>query len=259
MTRSAKQHLPTPRADFAFFLDVDGTLLPIADTPSAVSPSHAVCELLDKLRRASGGAVAAISGRPLEELDQLLCNQHFPAAGQHGAERRDDRGVVTRAEPHPRSLESLREVMRQLANADPRLLMEDKGLSLALHYRRATGYGPELRAKLQRVLDAYPQYVLQTGKQVLEIRPSGISKAHAVEAFMSEAPFLGRVPVFIGDDVTDEDGFATVNRLGGVSIKVGDGDSIALYRLADSEAVLKWLTACIQTQATAAGVSNAQS
>lgn len=259
MARSAKQNLPKPRADLAFFLDVDGTLLPIAETPSAVSPSHAVCALLDKLRSASGGAVAVISGRPLEELDRLLCEQHFPAAGQHGGERRDAQGMITRAEPHSHSLESLRDVMHQLANADTRLLLEDKGLSLALHYRRAPECGPELRSKLQSVLDAYPQYVLQNGKQVLEVRPSGTSKAHAVEAFMSEAPFLGRVPVFIGDDVTDEDGFASVNRLGGISIKVGDGDSIAHYRLADSEAVLKWLTACIQSQAMAAGGLDAQS
>jgi len=173
---------------------VDGTLLPIASTPYEVSPSHRVCELLDRLRTASGGTVALISGRPLAELDRLLCNLHFPAAGQHGGEFRDASGRVTRSTPHPESIESLRNLMRRLAARDARLLLEDKGLSLALHYRRAPEYGPEMLAELQRILPDYPQYELLPGKQVLEVRPVGTSKALAVKSFMSAAPFWDASP-----------------------------------------------------------------
>jgi len=259
MTRSAKQNLPQPRTDLAFFLDVDGTLLPIAETPAEVSPSVAVCALLAKLSIASGGALALISGRSLKELDRLLCKQHFPAAGQHGSERRDARGEMTRNQPQLAALDMLRDLMRDLADSDVRLLLEDKGLSLALHYRRAPECGPALMAKLQHVLSGYPELSLQPGKMVLEVRASGVSKAHAVQAFMSEPPFMQRVPVFIGDDVTDEDGFAMVNRLGGISIKVGSGNSVAHYRFADIDAVLNWLMACSTSMSAQMGKSNAQS
>ncbi|MDE2092161.1 MAG: trehalose-phosphatase [Gammaproteobacteria bacterium] len=250
MSRSAKKSLPKPRADLAFFLDVDGTLLPIAETPAAVSPSATVCALLSKLMAVSSGAVALISGRSLAELDRLFCGQHFPAAGQHGSERRDARGKVTRVESHVVALGALRALMQELTQSDARLLLEDKGMSLALHYRRAPERGLELLDKIRQALNGYPQFKLQPGKMVLEVRPAGISKAHAVQAFMSETPFLHHVPVFIGDDVTDEDGFAVVNQLGGISIKVGSGSSIAHYRATGTDAVRHWLMACSESITT---------
>jgi trehalose 6-phosphate phosphatase len=259
MSRSAKKNLPKPRADLAFFLDVDGTLLPIAETPNAVSPSTSVCALLTKLMAASGGAIALISGRSLVELDRLFCGLHLPAAGQHGCERRDARGRITRIEPHVASLNALRNLMYEMAGADVRLLLEDKGASLALHYRRAPERGPELMANLQQVLNGYPQFGLQPGKMVLEVRPIGISKAHAVQAFMAEPQFLRRIPVFIGDDLTDEDGFSMVNELGGISIKVGSGNSVACYRAADTVDVLNWLMACSESTTSHARFSDAQS
>ncbi|MGA9854912.1 MAG: trehalose-phosphatase [Gammaproteobacteria bacterium] len=257
MSRSAKQNPPKPRADLAFFLDVDGTLLPFAETPAEVSPSAAVCALLAKLAAASSGAVALISGRSLAELDRLFCKQHFAAAGQHGGERRDAGGRIMRHQPHVATLNSLRNLLRDLADSDEHLLLEDKGLSLALHYRRAPECGPALMAKLRHALSIYPEFSLQPGKMVLEVRPAGVSKAHALQAFMSEPPFLQHVPVFIGDDITDEDGFAMVNQLGGISIKVGSGSSIARYRLADTDSVLKWLRSCCVSSSEQKSISNA--
>jgi trehalose 6-phosphate phosphatase len=259
MSRSSQQKLPQPRADLAFFLDVDGTLLPIAETPDAVSPSVAVCSVLINLAAASNGAVALVSGRPLAELDQLFPENRFPAAGQHGAERRDTFGNITRAEPHAPALDALRDFMRRLAGSDARLMLEDKGLSLALHYRRAPQLGPVLTTALKNAVTAHPEISLQPGKQVLEVRPATVSKAHAVRSFMSEPPFLDRTPVFVGDDITDEDGFAMVNSLRGISIKVGSGHSVAKYRLADTAAVLHWLAACVPAHPAREMSSNAQS
>jgi trehalose 6-phosphate phosphatase len=257
MSRSIKQNLPEQRADLAFFLDVDGTLLPIAETPDVVSPSASVCAVLTKLAVVSGGALALISGRALAELDRLFCELRFPAAGQHGGEWRDARGVVTRIQPQTAPFNALRDLMQRLAAADSRLLLEDKGLSLALHYRRAPQCGLALTARLQTAVEAYPELTLQPGKLVLEVRPAGVSKAHAVQAFMQTLPFSKRVPAFVGDDLTDEDGFAIVNQLGGISIKVGEGSSVAHYRLADTDAVLMWLTACSTLTSQQTSTSNA--
>jgi trehalose 6-phosphate phosphatase len=259
MSRSTRQNLPKPRADLGFFLDVDGTLLPIAETPGAVSPSAVVSTVLIKLAAVCGGAVALISGRSLTELDRLFPERRFPAAGQHGSEWRDAQGKVMRIQPRAPAFNLVRQLMRREADADSRLLLEDKGLSLALHYRRAPECGPALTARLRVALEVCPEFSLQPGKLVLEVRAAGVSKAHAVRAFMNGPPFSGRIPAFVGDDATDEDGFAMVNRHGGVSIKVGVGNSIAHYRLSDTDAVLQWLTACSRLASEQAEISNAQS
>lgn len=248
MPDPALYNLPDNPAELAWFLDVDGTLLPIAETPAAVSPSGALCALLAKLSVTAGGALALISGRPLAELDHLFSPHRFPAAGQHGGERRDAAGRLMHAAIDHGALGKLRAYLQRLAHDDPRLLLEDKGLSLALHYRRAPQRGPALAAALRQTLVKHPQWVLLSGKQVLELRPTAINKASAVRAFLSETPFAGRVPLFIGDDATDEDGFAGVNALHGVSVKVGEESTRAHWRLKDSAAVLKWLASCADGQ-----------
>ncbi|MGH8283584.1 MAG: trehalose-phosphatase [Gammaproteobacteria bacterium] len=240
----AEQNTLRQCASLAFFLDVDGTLLAIAETPDAVSPSAFVCTTLTDLAHLADGAVALVSGRPLAELDRLFAPHRFPAAGQHGGERRDAQGRVTRANASVTALDEMRHLMQELADRDDQLILEDKGLSVALHYRRAPKLGQMLIARVRDAVDRHPDVVLQLGKQVLEVRPANISKTHAVRDFMQEPPFSGRVPVFIGDDLTDEDGFAMVNSLNGISIKVGPGRSIAQYRLADPAAVLRWLVSC---------------
>ena len=236
--------LPTPRSDWAYFLDLDGTLLEIVDHPAAVGDGRRLRTLLTRLHRATGGAVAVVSGRALADVDRLLgsLGPRLPAAGQHGIERRDARGRVVH---HAYAAARLERVRAQLATAvaeQPGLVLEHKGASLALHYRRAPrlgGYAHRLMRSLATRLG--PRFRIQTGKCVVEVIPAGRDKGAAVLEFMREPPFRGRPAVFIGDDVADEHGFAAVNRLGGVSIKVGPGRTAARWRLRDVAAVWAWL------------------
>jgi trehalose 6-phosphate phosphatase len=233
---------PAPSLDWAYFLDVDGTLIDIADTPDAVHVDAALLELVARLRRASGGAVALVSGRALAFLEQRLGKLRVPMAGQHGLERRDAAGRVwTNAAPPAVKL-AIKEALAPVLARHPGLLLEDKGLTLALHYRRApqlASYAHRLMARL--AADAAAGLEVQRGKRVAEIKPSGADKGSAIAAYIKEPPFRGRLPVFIGDDRNDEHGFAEVNKLDGISIKVGKGPSCARFRLANVAAVRRWL------------------
>lgn len=186
--------------------------------------------------------MALISGRSIADIDRLFPGTRLPAAGQHGTERRDSAGVIKRHAFPVGKLDWARARLIAAAAGKPGLLVEDKGLSLALHYRRApqlAGYAHRVARGLLRHVGA--RYGLQTGNRVVEIKPAGKDKGVAVREFMSEAPFQGRTPVFVGDDATDEHGFATVNRLQGYAIKVGRGPTAARWRLPDVEGVRRWL------------------
>jgi len=226
----------------AYFLDLDGTLLHLEETPSLVVPSRAVSTLVETLYRSSDGAVALITGRALADVDRLFPDRRLPAAGQHGLERRAANGVVSRHAGPVRPLNQARRMLADIVARHPRLLLEDKGLSLALHYRRA----PRLASFATRAMHSIQsalgdQYCLHRGKRVVELVPAGRNKGLAIAAFMREAPFRDRVPVFIGDDVTDEHGFAVVERLHGYGVKVGPGPTMAKWRLSDVRAVRAWL------------------
>ena len=233
---------PPPRCAGAYFFDIDGTLIDFADTPTTVQVSDDVRGLLERLYKCAGGAVALMSGRAIGEVDRLFPTVRMPVAGQHGVERRNAAGVHSQ---HASPTERFEEARRQLTAAiadKPGLLLEDKGVSLALHYRRV----PELADFVQRTMqEVLPQfdglYSLQRGKSVVEMKPAGKDKGLAVLEFLEEPPFAGRTPVFVGDDETDEYGFHVVNRVGGYSIKVGAGVTAARWRLPDVEAVRQWL------------------
>ena len=235
---------PAARSDWAYFLDVDGTLIDIAETPDAVHVDAALLEALARLQRASGGALALASGRALAFLDSRMGKLRLPMAGQHGLERRDAAGRVhVRATP-PSARAAIKQALAPVLARHPGLLLEDKGLALALHYRRA----PRLAAYAHRVMAGLAAAAgagleVQRGKRVAEIKPAGVDKGSAIAAYLAEPPFRGRRPVFIGDDLNDEHGFAAVNKLGGISIKVGAGRSCARYRLRDVAAVRRWLDA----------------
>ncbi|HVX89113.1 MAG TPA: trehalose-phosphatase [Gemmatimonadales bacterium] len=229
-------------ASRAWFLDLDGTLVDIADTPHAVRRPDGLPRLLRELARRSGGALAVISGRPLRELDALLGTGRLPAAGLHGLERRTAGGAVIRARPDPGRHRPVWGWLQSQLDRHPGLLGEAKGMSFAIHYRRAprlAGYAHRLANQALERLG--PAYHRQPGKRVVELRPAGADKGDAIRAFLAEPPFRGRVPVFIGDDRTDEAGFAAVEAAGGMSIKVGPGPSRARWRLADAGAVRGWL------------------
>jgi len=236
-------HLPpAARIEWAYFLDVDGTLIDIADTPDAVTVDASLLDLIARLHRATLGAMALVSGRSLSDLKERLGTLHLPMAGQHGLERRDAAGRLWMHAAPPAAKTLIKETLAPILTRHPGLLLEDKGLTLALHYRRA----PHLAAYAQRLLAqmalvAGGELEVQHGKRVVELKPSGIDKGTAVAEYLAEPPFLGRLPVFIGDDRNDEHGFAEVNRLHGVSIKVGKGSSCARYRLPNVAAARNWL------------------
>jgi trehalose 6-phosphate phosphatase len=241
--------LPEPEERWALFLDVDGTLLPIAATPEAVRPDPALLPLIERLRRASDEALALVSGRSLANLDQLFAPLRLAAAGLHGRERRRADGSLV---PHPEVsplLTRLRPRLAAYAAARPGLLVEDKGDSLALHYRQAPERGAALRRFARRLARAEPELHVLTGRKVVELQPRGADKGKAIEAFLAEPPFAGRRPVFAGDDTTDEHGFAAVNALGGLSLRVIDDEtrrrtaSAARYSLAGIGTMHRWLEA----------------
>lgn len=242
MPEPALHNLSDDPAHLALFLDVDGTLLPLAATPAEVSADAQTSALLKHLDVLLDGALALVSGRSLAEIDRLFAPNHFAAAGQHGAEWRSTNGTVGQHTAHLEELEELRPRLRALAAADPRLLLEDKGLSLALHYRGAPARAGELTATLEAALNGYPALALQRGKYVLEIRATGCGKDTAIRRLLDSDVFAGRVPIFAGDDATDENGFRFINALGGVSIKVGAGASNAVYRLDDPAELFHWLS-----------------
>ena len=247
MSKASRRPPPGPCVQCAFFLDVDGTLLEIADTPSAVRVDMELLELIGRLFRISGGALALISGRSISDLEALLGLLRLPLAGQHGLERRDSAGRLWIHAAPPGAKCAIKEALAPVLARHPGLLLEDKGLTLALHYRQAphlAAYAHRLMARLMQ--EAGGELELQKGKRVIEIKPAGIDKGTAVAEYLTESPFRGRHPVFIGDDLNDEHGFAEVNRMGGISIKVGPGASCARYRLPHVEAVRHWLNEALK-------------
>lgn len=238
------EQLPSPERDWALFLDVDGTLIEIAERPDSVHVRPETVPLLERLRELLGGAVALVSGRSLERLDELFAPLRLPAAGLHGVERRRADGEVVGAATSRRGLNGARQRLHAFGESCPGSLVEDKGGTIALHYRLA----PECEAEARRLVhdllaELGDEYKVQEGKMVLELKPASAGKDKALAAFLREPPFLSRRPVFVGDDLTDEDGFAEVNRRGGLSIRVGnESPSAASYRLSSTGEVHRWLT-----------------
>ena len=233
---------PAASLEWAYFLDVDGTLLDIARTPDAVHVDTELLDLIARLYRDSGGAMALVSGRAISDLEKLLGTLHLPLAGQHGLERRDASGRLWIHAAPPAAKSAIKEALEPVLASYVGLLLEDKGLTLALHYRRAPHLASYVNRLMERLArEANAGLEVQRGKCVAEIKPSGIDKGTAVAEYLAESPFKGRRPVFIGDDLNDEHGFAEVNRLDGISIKVGKGPSCARYRLPDVAAVRRWL------------------
>lgn len=232
-----------PEHNLALFLDIDGTLLEIAPTPDAVVVPAALRNTLRLAAEREGGALALVSGRSLAAIDRLFSPLVLPAAGLHGAERRDAEGRVTRPSVDRRTLDGAREALAGLVNRHAGLLLEDKGPCLALHFRAAPQSEADVHAQMIEIARGLgDSFALRKGKYVFELAPSGASKRSAVEAFMREAPFAGRVPVFIGDDITDEDGFAAANALGGCSVRVGSPAATqARHSFATPSAVVAWL------------------
>lgn len=239
----ALQSLALHPHEWALFLDIDGTLLDLAETPDGIVVPPDLAGNLDALSRKLGGALALVTGRGVALVDDLFSPLRFPVAGLHGAERRDAAGEVRRVSPSP-AFEAMKQAIMLEASAWPGVIIEDKGAAVAGHYRQAPERQASVDELMQRHLHAVaPDWTLQRGKMVVEIRPASADKGAAVEAFLSEAPFAGRKPITIGDDVTDEAMFAVANRLGGLSLRVGEiGEhSAALSSIASPETVRRMI------------------
>lgn len=237
---------PTPDLDaISLFVDLDGTIAPLEATPQAVGPDQARRRLLDALLAKLDGRLAVISGRTLADLDRVL-EGRIPALGAvHGLTRRLPDGRVFEAVGADKVREALAD-MRALAAADPALLVEDKGAAAALHYRRHPEAGPACR-DLARRLGERLGLAVQEGDMVVEVLAPGPDKGAAIAAFMAEPPFAGYWPVFLGDDLTDEDGFRAAAGLDGYGVVVGPRrPTSATYALGGVDQVRAWLRAALE-------------
>lgn len=241
-TRPDAPPAPLALARIALFLDLDGTLAPITARPQDVAPDPRRTGLLEKLMRGLDGRLAVVSGRTLCDIDRILESRVPAVAAVHGLVRRDARGVVTQTQPHPAQSEAV-EALRLFAAGHPGMIVEDKTLSATLHYRGDPEHGQAARAEAERIA-ARTGLALQPGDMVVELRTPGPTKGDSVEAFLAHAPFKGATPVFLGDDLTDEDGFVASERLGGYGVLVGARrPTAARLRLDDVDAALAWLEA----------------
>ena len=247
--------LPPPlQAGHALFLDIDGCLVDFADTPDGAVVPAALLDVIARVAGALDGALALVSGRAIASIDAMFAPLVLSVAGQHGHVRRDASGLLhaPAAAQRDAAFDAARaEALRVIAD-HPAAVFEDKPLGFALHWRRAPAAGAALRAFADAAVQHLPGHVLQPGDHVIEVVPQGADKGTAIEAFLGEPPFLGRVPVFLGDDLTDEHGFDVVNARGGYSVLVGTRmQSVACFQLRDPAAVSAWLRAF--PGATAAG------
>ena len=230
----------------ALFLDVDGTLLAIRENPADVHADDALVGVLEQCFDRLGGAMALISGRSVEEVDRIFAPATFPTAGAHGSELRGSDGETVSAVDEPMPQAAV-DALEAFAARHDGLLLEHKRGGVSLHYRRAPALEAECRQLADELLaELGDAFRLIAGKMVFEIAPRAHDKGAAIRQFLEAPPFAGRTPVFLGDDVTDEDGFRVVNALGGLSIRVGDIEhSEAHYRLAGVDDVQSWLNKAI--------------
>ncbi|HCB1740919.1 trehalose-phosphatase [Citrobacter sp. RHBSTW-00696] len=247
---------PEQSASCAYFFDLDGTLAEIKPYPDQVVVPQTILQLLHQLATHNAGALALISGRSMVELDALTTPFRFPLAGVHGAERRDINGQTHIVRLAAAIEREAGELLSTALATMPGTTLEAKGMAFALHYRQAPEHEAALINLAERITHRWPQLALQHGKCVVEIKPKGTNKGDAIAAFMQEAPFAGRVPVFFGDDLTDETGFGVVNRAGGISVKVGNGTTQATWRLDGVSDVWHWLEQINSSQQESKATNN---
>jgi trehalose 6-phosphate phosphatase len=250
MQRATSSIAPSPAPSClpdhsAFFFDVDGTLFELMPRPQDVIADESLRRLLRDVAARAGGAVALVSGRSLADLDRIFAPLVLPAAGLHGSEIRASDGSVLAAQA--RIMDHARAAVSHFVAGHPGLFLEDKGATLAVHFRQRPDLGP---AVLQFLTTFTPgdEIAVQEGKLVVELKSALFDKGTAIAGLLEQAPFAGRAPVFFGDDLTDEAGFVYVNRTGGTSVRIGSSatPTEARFHLPDAAALRAWLTALLQ-------------
>lgn len=222
--------------NIAIFCDFDGTLVRIAPTPSEVHLSPRAQQTITTLSQGCDNAFAVVSGRPLAEIKQFLTLEPFNGAGCHGAELEyNGEHQVVAAENA--EFEKVKQELRSFAE-QRQLIWEDKGHSFAIHVRLKPEFETELDAFIDDTLSRHPALKKLFGKAVREVKPGNFDKGSAIEQMMKLPVFAARTPYYFGDDVTDEDAFAYINSTGGVSVKIGPGETCATYRLESPESVV---------------------
>jgi trehalose 6-phosphate phosphatase len=252
--------VPVPRSlvphlnECAILLDIDGTLLDFAPTPREVWVPPGLAKTLDRLLVRTSGALALVSGRSLNDIDLIFAPKQFPAIGGHGAEMRisrDSEAVATHAPPMDKELKMR---LAAIAKLSPGILLEDKGYSLALHYRLAPHAERAIYEAVSLIRADLPNAPIEVlpGKCVCEIKHSGFTKATGVLELMTHEPFRGRRPIFIGDDVTDETVFAIMPDLGGLAFSVGRRAQGVAGHFDEPRDVREWLAHLLDDEKTAA-------
>lgn len=234
---------PTPQSDWALFLDIDGTLIEHADHPEGVAIPNTLPGLLTDLQHALGGAVALISGRTIDWMDHRFAPARLAASGQHGAEVRLAPDAPSVPIPTPKWRKPLEQALDRELAAWPGVFVEHKPLSLAVHFRAVPQSADEIMQLVTDIgygLDGSVEFL--RGRFVIEVRQGGHNKGTALDTLMKTAIFTGRRPVFLGDDVTDEDGFRAARASGGIAVAVGPrATQQADFRLATPKDVREWL------------------
>src|ERR1700732_568261 len=239
----------------AILLDIDGTLLDLAPTPREVWVPPGLTKTLNRLLEKTSGALALVSGRSLNDIDLIFAPEQFPAVGGHGAEMRlsaDGEAVATQAPPMDKELKRR---LAAIAKLSPGILLEDKGYSLALHYRLAPHAEKAIYAAVSLIRADLPNAPIEVlpGKCVCEIKHSGFNKASGVTELMTHEPFKGRRPIFVGDDVTDESVFAIIPDFGGLAFSVGRRAMGVADHFDEPREVREWLAHLVDDEANAAG------
>ena len=234
------QKMPSFRKDLAFFFDIDGTLADIAPSPNDALIPYTTLNNLHFLQKKS--AVALISGRSLVSIDALTYPLQFPAAGQHGLEIRFSDDEIIHLTHHKPVMDAINKEVKAFADQYPDLVVEYKGLSVAIHYRQAPALAGTVRSFAMSFVKPCENILcVHRGKMVEEIKLCGGNKGAAIRAFMQRDEFQGKIPVFAGDDKTDEDAYEAVNQLGGISIQIGSSSRQAHFSLHTPQNLRVWL------------------
>lgn len=232
----AAAYAAAPR--LAIFTDFDGTLVELAETPDSIFVPQTLPQALERAARELDSALAVLTGREIGDIDKYLAPLILPVAGAHGTQRRRADGSMDMPDAAiTSSAAAIAHAIEPLVTAHQGLAIETKNGAVALHFRQAPELETACRIVMEDAIKQVPDFTLMSGKMVFEARPRGITKGTALRAFMNEEPFLDRTPIFIGDDTTDEDGFSAAQDLGGIGIKLGEGETVARMRIADVASV----------------------